>query len=321
MSELLTIAIQMDPIESINTKRDTTYLLGLEAQRRGHRLYYYQPHQLFLDNGIVKAQVTELTLSEDETNHFSLGSTQVMDMSQMNVILMRQDPPFDMNYLTYTYLLERLQPKTLIVNNPAEVRNCPEKIFACRFPHLMPPTLITGDLNQATAFFKIHQQVILKPLYAFGGQNVYYAQTMEQLNEKYRLLLDHYNAPIMLQKFLPNIRKGDKRIILIDGEIAGALNRIPKENEYLSNMAQGGTAIKTTISEREQAICDTLKPELKRRGLILAGLDVIDGFLTEINVTSPTGMKVINELENAHIEIKFWDVIETKHIKKPASYL
>lgn len=312
----------MDPIESINTKRDSTYLLGLEAQRRGHRLYYYQPHQLFLENGVVKATLTELTLSPDESNHFSLGYSETKDMSQINVILMRQDPPFDMNYLTYTYLLERLQPKTLIINNPVEVRNCPEKLFACRFSHLMPPTIITSELGQAVAFFNLHQRVILKPLYAFGGQNIYYAETLEQLTDKYRFLLDQCNAPVMLQQFLPNITKGDKRIILIDGEIAGALNRIPKENEFLSNMAQGGKAVKTDITDKERAICEALKHELKHRGLILAGIDVIDGFLTEINVTSPTGLKVINGLDNLHLEIKFWDIIETKYSKNHlSSYL
>jgi glutathione synthase len=318
----LHIAIQMDPIESINVKRDTTYVLGLEAQKRGHMLYYYQPHQLFLTNGAVMAELTELTLHPSKEHHFDLGNTSIRDMSQMDVVLMRQDPPFDMNYLTYTYLLEKLHPKTLIVNNPKEVRNCPEKIFACHFPHLMPPTIITGSLTQGEDFFQKHNPVILKPLYAFGGKNIYLAETIEQFREKYRLLLNQYNAPVMIQKFLPNISKGDKRIILIDGEIAGALNRIPKDNDYISNMAQGGTAIKTEITDREKTICDTLKPELKRRGIILAGIDIIDGFLTEINVTSPTGLKVINELYKLQLEIKFWDVVEEKYQnRKPASYL
>ena len=240
----------------------------------------------------------------------------------MHIVLMRQDPPFDMNYLTYTYLLERIHPGTLVINNPTEVRNCPEKLFACRFPELMPPTLITGDMEQATAFFHIHQKVILKPLYAFGGQNIHCAESLAEFHEKYRSLQNLYSAPVMLQLFLPNITKGDKRIILIDGEIAGALNRIPKNHAYLSNMAQGGTAVKTKITPKDKLICDTLKPELKRRNLLLAGIDVIDGFLTEINVTSPTGLKVINGLENIHLENQFWDVVEAKYKnRKPASAL
>lgn len=318
----LSIALQMDPIESINTKRDSTYLLGLEAQRRGNRLYYYQPHELFLDNGRVMAQLTELTLYDEPDHYFDLGERRATDISHMNIILMRQDPPFDMNYITYTYLLERIHPATFVINPPAEVRNCPEKLLACRFPELMPPTIITGDITQATHFFRMHQRVILKPLYAFGGENVYYAASLSEFQEQYRALQNRYNAPVMIQLFLANIEKGDKRIILIDGEIAGALNRIPKENSYLSNMAQGGVAVKTKITPKDKVICETLKPELKRRGIILAGIDVIDGFLTEINLTSPTGLKVINELENIHLERLFWDVVETKYKnRKPASSL
>lgn len=318
----LSIALQMDPIASINIKRDSTYLLGLEAQKRGNRLYYYQPHELFLDNGKVTAQLTELTLYDRPDHYFDLGERRPMDMSQMDIVLMRQDPPFDMNYLTYTYLLERIHPATFVVNNPTEVRNCPEKLLASRFPELMPPTIITGDITQATNFFHTHQKVILKPLYAFGGENIHYAESLVEFQEHYRALQDRYNAPVMVQLFLPNIQKGDKRIILIDGEIAGALNRIPKDHPYLSNMAQGGVAVKTKITPKDKLICDALKPELKRRGIILAGIDIIDGFLTEINVTSPTGLKVINELENIHLEQQFWDVVEAKYKnRKPASSL
>lgn len=304
------IAIQMDDIATINVARDSTYLLSLEAQKRGHILYYYQPNQLFLKNGIVMAYVTKLKLSADEKNHYSLGATTLVNMEKMDVILMRQDPPFDMNYITYTHLLERISDKVLVINNPKSVRDCPEKIFATMFADLMPPTVITNEIAIAQDFLKEQKHLILKPLYAFGGTDIYDAKNIKQLNDKFKYLQDKYNAPLMLQKYLKNISKGDKRIILINGEFAGALNRIPKKNQFISNMAQGGTAIKTKLTKREKEICARLKPELQKRDLLLVGIDVIDGYLTEINSTSPTGLKVINGLYNIHLEKQFWDVIE-----------
>ncbi len=312
----LNIAIQMDPIESIIIARDSTYLLGLAAQNRGHKLYYYQPYQLTLEDGEIFADLTELQLSSDESNYYSLGQTKKTKMSKMDIVMMRQDPPFDMNYITYTYLLEMLMPKTLVINNPAEVRNCPEKLFVCKFSQYMAPTIVTADKKQMAEFFDYHKDIVVKTLYSFSGNDVFHVSSWTDLHEKYEILQQKYNAPIMLQKFLPNIKNGDKRIILIDGEIAGRLIRIPKEDQFLCNMLQGGTAIQTPITSKDEEICGAIGQELKRRGLILAGIDLIDGYITEINVTCPTGLKVINGLYNIHMEDRFWDVVEAKIYSK-----
>ncbi len=319
MSELknnkrpLKIAIQMDPIESIIFARDSSHLLGLEAQNRGHEIFYYQPYQLSLDNGKVVAELTKITLYNNPDNYYSLGEKKLYNLEEMDVILMRQDPPFDMNYITYTYLLEMLKDKVLVVNDPTEVRNCSEKIFVCLFAKFMPKTLITGDINRAQKFLKEHNNnIILKTLYSFSGNDVFHIQDASELTKQYEFLYKKYNAPLMLQEFLPGIKNGDKRIVLIDGEIVGTLNRMPKEGNFLSNMIQGGKAVKTEITDREHEICAALKPELKKRNLILAGIDVIDGHLTEINVTCPTGLKVINGLYGIKLEQKFWDVVEKK---------
>ncbi len=310
----LKIAVQMDAIDSIKFDKDTTIILMLEAQKRGHELYYYQPHNLYLENGRVIARSNKITVRLQKDDYFTLGEQLVIDLSDMDVVLMRQDPPFDMNYLTYSYMLDKIHPKTLVVSNPAEVRNCPEKLFVCDFAKFTPPTLITSDKARVREFMKEQGEIVLKPLYAFGGQDVAKV-TEENLDEIADKLWEKYKVPFIAQKFIAGITKGDKRIMLIDGEFVGALNRIPGEGTILSNLAQGGTAEKTELTPREIEICEALKPELKKRGLLIAGIDVIVGYLTEINVTSPTGFQAINRLNGSHIEEIFWDVVERKRNK------
>lgn len=306
------VALQMDPIERIKTATDSSFVLGLEAQRRGHTLFYYNPSDMSLDNGEVMAWVRPIQLRQQATDHFTLGEATRMNLREMKVILLRQDPPFDMQYMTTTYHLERLQPHTLVVNNPTEVRNCPEKLFVCDFPALMTPTLITQDMRDMEAFRKEHGEVVLKPLYAFGGKDVFHIKPGDSNFEGLvELFLRTYNAPMILQKFLPSVAQGDKRIVLVDGKPIGALNRIPKPGHIRSNMAVGGTPEKTTLTAREHEICEAIGPELKRRGLLLVGIDVIGGNLTEINVTSPTGLQVINRLDGISTEALVWDAIES----------
>lgn len=309
----LNVAMQMDAIESINIDSDTTFVLGLEAQKRGYNLYYYMPESLSLKNGEVFADVQKITLRREKDNHFTLGESQLIRLDTMDVVLMRQDPPYDMKYLTYTYMLDKIHPQTFVVNNPAEVRNCPEKLFVTNFTQFTPPTLISADINAIVAFAKEQGEIVLKPLYAHGGADVF--KISDDLKEVANQLIAKYKTPIIAQKFIAGVSQGDKRIILIDGEVAGAINRVPKEGSILSNLVQGGTGEKATLTDREKQICQVLKPELKSRGLILAGIDVIDGYLTEINVTSPTGLQVINRLDDVCLESDIWDVIESKILK------
>ncbi len=300
----------MDAIESINIDSDTSFVLGLEAQKRGHNLYYYMPESLSLKNGEVFADVQKITLRREKDNHFSLSESELIKLETMDVVLIRQDPPYDMKYLTYTYMLDKIHPKTLVVNNPAEVRNCPEKLFVTNFKEFTPPTLISADIKALAAFATEQGEIVLKPLYAHGGADVF--KIDGDLEEAANNLIAKYKTPIIAQKFIKGVSKGDKRIILIDGEVAGAINRVPQDGSILSNLVQGGTGEKTTLTDREKQICEVLKPHLKKRGLILAGIDVIDGYLTEINVTSPTGVQAINRLDNVCLEADVWDVIESK---------
>lgn len=313
----LTIAVQMDAIDSINYDSDSSFILALEAQNRGFRILYYQPKNLSLQNGKVIANVQEITLKANKDKYFSLGKIYETDFSDIDFILMRQDPPFDMNYLTYTYFLEML-PTTIILNSPKNVRDCPEKIFACKFADLMPPTLISSDILSIATFHKKYKEIVVKPLYAFGGRDVFLIKSKDDLEKHSNYLIEKYNCPLVAQKFLPNIVKGDKRVILIDGKIAGALNRIPQKGNIRSNLASGGTAQKTTLSDKEKEICKRVGKELKKRNLLLAGIDIIDGNLTEINVTSPTGLRVINRLYGTNPEKIFWDAV-IKKFKKNAS--
>jgi glutathione synthase len=304
----LKIAIQMDDIASIKINSDTTFVLALEAQRRGHEVYYYQPRDMLLKNGEVFANISKIKLQKNPENYFSLGEKQSVLLKNMDVILMRQDPPYDMNYLTYTYMLDKISDDVLVVNNPMQVRNCPEKLFVTDFEQFTPPTLITADIGAIEEFEKEQGAIVLKPLYAHGGADIF--KIDGNVTEVAAKLIDKYKTPIIAQGFIKGVEKGDKRIILIDGEFAGAVNRIPEQGSILSNFVQGGTGEKTELTEREKQICEVLKPELKKRGLILTGIDVIDGYLTEINVTSPTGIQSINKLNNVCLEAMFWDSVE-----------
>ncbi len=309
----LTVAIQMDPIESVKIDADSTFALALEAQARGHSLLYYGPRQLFFRDGVVGATVRPLQVRAVKGDHFTVGEPSVYDLSKADVVLLRQDPPFDMAYITTTHLLERLQPKTLVSNDPAEVRNAPEKLLATKFADLIPPTLITSDPAQIRAFRGEHKDIILKPLYGNGGAGVVRLRPDdENLGALLEMFATFYREPIMVQRYLPEVRKGDKRIILIDGEIAGAINRVPAPGEARSNMHVGGRAQATALTARDKEICAALGPELKKRDLIFAGIDVIGDYLTEINVTSPTGIQEVKRFGGPNGASLIWDAIERR---------
>ena len=309
----LNVAVQMDPIERINIRGDSTFALLLEAERRGYALSYYTPDQMALLDGAVLATVRPLTVRDVEGDHFTLGEAKRTALSAFEVILMRQDPPFDLAYITATHLLERVHPKTLVVNDPAHVRNAPEKLFVTEFPDLMPPTLITRDRDAIKAFRVEQGDIVMKPLYGKGGEAVFRV-TREDINfgSLYDLFAVTFREQWVVQKFLPAVKDGDKRIILVDGEFAGAVNRVPAADDLRSNMVRGGIAQATELTAREREICERLKPELKRRKLLFAGIDVIGGLLTEINVTSPTGIRAVKKLGGADIAALIWDAIERK---------
>jgi len=309
----LTVAVQMDPIERINVRGDSTFALLLEAQKRGHRVIYYTPDKLALREGKVFATVRSLKVRDQEGDHFTLGDSERIDLASTDVVLMRQDPPFDLAYISSTHLLERIHPKTLVVNDPAHVRNAPEKMFVMDFPDLMPPTLITRDLAEIKAFRAEHGDIVMKPLYGNGGAAVF-RLTSEDLNfgSLYDLFAATFREQWVVQKFLPAVKHGDKRIILVDGEFAGAVNRVPAPDDLRSNMVRGGSPKDTDLTPREREICRRLAPELKRRGLLFTGIDVIDGYLTEINVTSPTGIRAIQRLGGTDIAATIWDNIEAR---------
>src|SRR5471032_1566419 len=294
----LKIAVQMDPIQRINIKGDSTFALLLEAQKRGHQLSYYTPERLALLNGQVLATVEGLTVRDQAGDHFTLDAPRRVELTQFDVILLRQDPPFDLAYVTTTHLLERIHPKTLVVNDPAHVRNAPEKFFVTEFPDLMPPTLLTRDLAEIKAFRAEHGDIVMKPLYGHGGGAVF-RLTRDDLNfgSLYDMFAVTFREAWVIQKFLPEVRAGDKRIILVDGEYAGAVNRVPAADDLRSNMVRGGSPKDTELTAREREICATIGPALRERGLIFVGIDVIGGFLTEINVTSPTGIRAIKNLD------------------------
>jgi glutathione synthase len=309
----LNIAVQMDPIERIKIAGDSTFALLLEAQRRGYRLSYYTPDKLSLSEGRLYASVQTLEVRDKAGDHFTLGEAKRTDLSSFDVILLRQDPPFDMNYITTTHLLEKLDPKTIIVNNPRSVRNAPEKMFVMEFGDLMPPTLITRDLDEIKAFRAVHKDIVMKPLYGKGGESVFRVAPGDlNFGSLYDLFSVTFREAWVVQKFLPEVKDGDKRIILVDGEFAGAVNRVPAEGDLRSNMVRGGSPKKTDLSAREREICDRLGPELKKRGLLFTGIDVIAGWLTEINVTSPTGIRAIKNLGGPDVAAMIWDAIEKK---------
>ncbi len=309
----LTVAIQMDPIESINIDGDSSFVMGLSAQARGHSLYHYHPRQLTFRDGKVTARARPLTLRRERGNHFTAGSEEVIDLSQLDVILMRQDPPFDMSYITATHILEHVHPKTLVVNDPVHVRNAPEKLFVTEFDGLMPPTLITSDRQEILGFRADHKDIIVKPLFGNGGAGVFHIQPGdENLNSLLELFTQLYREPVIVQRYLPEVRQGDKRIILIDGVAVGAINRVPAAGEARSNMHVGGKAMKSTLTRRDRDICAAIGPELKKRGLIFVGIDVIGDYMTEINVTSPTGLQEINRFDGTVLEDRIWDAIEER---------
>ena len=312
----LNIAVQMDPIERINIRGDSTFALLLEAQARAHRISYYTPGQLVMRDGKVSATVRPLVVRDKIGDHFTLGEPRHAALSSFDVVLLRQDPPFNLAYITSTHMLERLQPDTLVVNDPAHVRNAPEKVFVTEFPDLMPPTLITRDLEAIKAFRSAHGDIVMKPLYGKGGEAVF-RLAREDLNfgSLYDLFVTMLREPWVVQKFLPAVKDGDKRIILVDGEFAGAVNRVPAPDDLRSNMVRGGVPKATDLTAREREICARLGPALRERGLLFVGIDVIDGFLTEINVTSPTGIRAIKNLGGPDVAAMIWDKVEEKRAR------
>ena len=309
----LNVAVQMDPIARINVRGDSTFALLLEAQRRGHGLSYYTPDKLSLRGEELYAPVQALAVRDEIGDHCTLDEPKPTALASFDVVLLRQDPPFDLAYITSTHFLERIHPKTLVVNDPASVRNAPEKLFVMNFPQLMPPTLISRDLDEINAFRAQHGAVVMKPLHGHGGAAVFRVMPQDMnFGSLFDMFSVTFKEPWVIQRFLPEVKHGDKRIILVDGEFAGAVNRVPAADDLRSNMVRGGAAQATELSPREREICDTLGPELRARGLLLVGIDVIDGNLTEINVTSPTGIRAISRLGGPDIAARVWDVIEAK---------
>jgi glutathione synthase len=309
----LRIAVQMDPIERIDIRGDSTFAILLEAQKRGHDIFYSPPADLSLHGDKLLARGQSLKVADQHGAHFELSAPRTENLGNLDVVLLRQDPPFDMAYITTTHLLERIHPKTLVVNDPAHVRNAPEKLFVLDFLDLMPPTLVTRSLADVRAFRAQYKDIIIKPLYGNGGAAVFRIKPDDgNLASLVELFQTVFREPFMVQEFRPEVKQGDKRIILVDGEIAGALNRVPQAGETRSNLHVGGTSAPSGLTERDREICARLKSELKRRGLIFTGIDVIGPYLTEINVTSPTGIRQIQAFGGNDIAAMIWDVIEGK---------
>jgi glutathione synthase len=309
----LKVAVQMDPIARINIRGDSTFAMLLEAQTRGHAISYYTPDRMAQRGREIFATVQPLTVRDKEGDHFSLGESSRLNLASFDVVLLRQDPPFDLAYISTTHMLERIHPKTLVVNDPAHVRNAPEKVMVMEFTDLMPPTLLSRDLDEIKAFRAEHGDVVMKPLYGHGGGAVF-RLTREDLNfgSLYDMFAVTFREPWVIQKFIPEVKAGDKRILLVDGEFAGAVNRVPAPDDLRSNMVRGGAAQATELSPREREICARLGPELRKRGLLFVGIDVIAGNLTEINVTSPTGIRAVQRLGGPNVAAKLWDCIEAK---------
>ena len=309
----LKVAVQMDPIESISIRGDSTFAMMLEAQARGHELFYYQTRTLALSGSKLYATGSNVSVRDELGNHYTLGEERRADLGRYDVVLMRQDPPFDMGYITATHMLDVIHPKTLVVNDPAEVRNAPEKLFVLNYPQFMPETLITRDPYELASFRRHHGDIILKPLYGNGGAGVFrLGESDQNFSSLLELFTQTFREPFIAQKYLPDVRKGDKRIILVDGKVAGAINRVPAVNENRSNMHVGGKAEPATLTKREHDICEALGPDLKARGLIFVGIDVIGDYLTEINVTSPTGIREVKRFGGEDIAAMIWDAIEAR---------
>jgi glutathione synthase len=309
----LRVAVQMDPIDRINIAGDSTFALMLEAVARGHHLFYYTPDKLSLDGRNLLAEAAPIEVRDIAGDHYKLGPVQSLPLGTMDVVLLRQDPPFDLAYITSTHLLESLQPDVLVVNDPAAVRNAPEKLFVMDFPQFMPATLITRSKTAIEAFRATHGDIVMKPLHGHGGAAVFKVAPKDpNFGSLYDLFATTFREPWVVQRFLPQVVHGDKRIILVDGVAAGAVNRVPAENDIRSNMVRGGAATATEFTDKEREICEAIGPELKRRGLLFVGIDVIDGYLTEINVTSPTGIRAIKRIGGPDVAALIWDAIEAK---------
>lgn len=309
----LRIACQMDPIDRIDIQGDSTFAMLLEAQTRGHELFYYTPPHLTLDGRHLVARGHTLTVEDRAGEHYRLSDARRVDLAEWDVVLLRQDPPFDMGYITTTHLLERIHPRTLVVNDPAHVRNAPEKVWVLEFQDLMPPTMVTCNLQDVRDFQVRYKDIIIKPLYGNGGASVFRIQPGDSnLNSLVELFQTVFREPFMVQEYRPEVRAGDKRIILVDGEVAGAINRVPAEGETRSNMHVGGTPTATELTARDKEICARLGPHLKARGLIFVGIDVIGPYLTEINVTSPTGIRQVKAFGGNDIAAMIWDAIEAR---------
>ena len=309
----LAVAIQMDPLETVNIDADSSFALALEAQRRGHGLYHYLPQDLSYRQGRIVARARPFDLRRVKGEHVRFGAAEKLDLATLDVVLMRQDPPFNLAYISATHLLDRIHPETLVVNDPHHVRNAPEKLFVTQFAELMPPTLITYDLEEIKAFRKEHGDIVVKPLYGNGGSGVFHLRPGDtNLGSLVELFRTYLNEPLMAQRYVPEIRAGDKRIILIDGKAAGAVNRVPAPEETRANLHVGGRAEQAPLTRRDQEICEAIGPTLQERGLIFVGIDVIGDYLTEINVTSPTGLQEIDRFDGVNLAGQIWDVIEDK---------
>ena len=309
----LTVAIQMDPIEAVNIDADSTFALAIEALRRGHTLYHYLPRDLILRAGRLLARARPLFVQRVAGDHCRLGPVETIDLGTVDLVLMRQDPPFDMAYITATHLLEHIAAETLVLNDPVEVRNAPEKLFVTRFPDLMPPSLITSDRDEIRAFRAEHGDIVIKPLFGNGGAGVFHVDPADDnLNALLEMFTQLYREPIVVQRYLPEVRQGDKRIILIDGRAAGAVRRVPGAGEARANLHVGARAEQASLSAREHEICAAIGPELRARGLVFVGIDVIGDYLTEINVTSPTGIQEIGRFDGVCLEAQLWDAFEAR---------
>ena len=319
----LAVAIQMDAIETIDIEADSTFVLALEAQARGHALFHYLPRDLYFKAGRVYARTRPLEVRREAGRHYTYGEAETLDLAAVDVVLMRQDPPFDMAYITATHLLEHILPDTLVVNDPVRVRNAPEKLFVTHFSELMPPTLITAAPERVREFRAEHKDIIIKPLYGNGGANVFHITPEDDnLNALLEMFTGLYREPVVVQRYQPEVRDGDKRIILIEGKPAGAINRIPPEGDVRANMHVGARPEKAGLSAREREICALIGPALEQHGLVFVGIDVIGGYLTEINVTSPTGLQEVNRFDGTCLEVDIWDAIErryhARHAEPPA---
>ena len=311
----LAVAIQMDPIDTIDINGDSTFALTLEAQSRGHHLFHYLPQDLSLLERSVIAKARPLKVRRKEGNHFTLGEAENLNLADVDVVLMRQDPPFDMAYITATHILEHVHPQTLVVNDPVSVRNAPEKLFVTHFENMMPPTLISSSREEIIAFRDKYKDIIVKPLYGNGGAGVFHIQPGdENLNSLLEMFTDMVREPVIAQRYLPEVRQGDKRIILIDGKPVGAINRVPAEGEARSNMHVGGRAERSDLTPREEEICAAIGPALHKQGLIFVGIDVIGDYMTEINVTSPTGIQEIDRYDGVNLSGLIWDAIEKRRV-------